>query len=215
MRCFVARGLGAELGVHEKFDAAPGHQNFILVELHVIAHVDVEQVVAGEAGGDQGRSPRRISVVPRVFDLQLEQVVAGGGSLVDREVLLPEDVQQAHAHEPVVGAPIGAAAHAHRRHARDVAAIGGEGRAHEVVLAVDAEHAGRQRHEIPLPGHLGAAEDGVALGIDGLDEFGTGAAGREGGAAEDAGRLPEDEVVVVGVVELGVEAEVALEPLQP
>jgi hypothetical protein len=215
LRCFVARGLGAELGVHEQFDAAPGQQNFIFVELHVIAHVDVEQVVAGEAGGDQGRSPRRILVESRVFDLQLEQVVAGGGSLVDAEVVLPENVQQAHAHEPVVGAPIGAAAHAHGRHAWDVAAIGGEGGAHEIVLAVDAENAGRQRHEIPLPGDLGAAEDGVALGVDGLDEIGTGAAGRESRAAENAGRLPEDEVVVVGVVDLGVEAEIALEPLQP
>src|SRR5262245_63862272 len=37
LRCFVARGFGAELGVHEQFDAAPGQQNFILVELHVIA----------------------------------------------------------------------------------------------------------------------------------------------------------------------------------
>src|SRR5262249_59896944 len=78
----------------EQFDAAPGHQNFILVELHGIAHVDVEQVVAGEAGGDQGRSPRRISVVSRVLDLHLEQVVAGGGSVVHAEVALPEGVQQ-------------------------------------------------------------------------------------------------------------------------
>src|SRR5262249_29566971 len=112
----------------------------------------------------------------------------------------------------VVGAPIGAAAYAHGRHAWDVAAIGGEGGADEVVLAIDAENAGRQRHQIPLPGNLGAAEDRVALGIDGLDELGIDAvpAGREGGAAEDARRLPEDEVVVVGVVDLGVEAEIAL-----
>src|SRR5215472_2672294 len=162
-------------------------------------------------------SSRLSPVVARVFDLQLEQVVAGGGSLVDAEVVLPEHVQQAHAREPVVGAPIGAAADAHGRHAWHVAAIGGEGGAHEVVLAVDAENASRQRHEIPLPGDLGAAEDRVALGIDGLDELGVDAvaAGRKRGAAEDAGRLPEDEVVVVGVVDLGVEAEIALEPLQP
>src|SRR6516162_320189 len=98
-----------------------------------------------------------------------------------------------------------------------VAAIGGEGGAHEVVLAVDAENAGRQRHKIPLPGDLGAAEDGIALGIERLDEGGIDAvaAGREGGAAEDSRRLPEDEVVVVGVVDLGVEAEISLEPLQP
>src|SRR6516162_10133243 len=77
------------------------------------------------------------------------------------------------------------------------------------------KNAGRQRHKIPLPGDLGAAEDRVALGIDGLDEVGTGAAGRKRRAAEDAGRLPEDEVVVVSVVDLGVETEIALEPLQP
>jgi hypothetical protein len=54
------------------------------------------------------------------------------------------------------------------------------------------------------------------LGIDGLDEGGvdTVAAGRKRIAAENAGRLPENEVVVVGVIDLGVEAEIALETTQ-
>ena len=66
-----------------------------------------------------------------------------------------------------------------------------------------------------MPGHLAAAEDGVALAIDRLDELGAGAAGRELSAAQNAGRLPEDEVVVLGVVDLGVEAERAVDALEP
>jgi hypothetical protein len=57
-------------------------------------------------------------------------------------------------------------------------------------------------------------EDRVALGIDCLDEGGLGAAGRKRRAAEDAGCLPEDEVVVVGVIDFAVEAEVAVPPLE-
>src|SRR5207248_7779785 len=41
-RRFVGRRLGAELGIHENLDAAPGHQDFVLVELHRIAHVDIQ-----------------------------------------------------------------------------------------------------------------------------------------------------------------------------
>ena len=213
---FLGGRLGAELGVHEKFDAAPGLKNFVLVELHGIAHVDVEQVLADEPGRDEGRAPGRVSPIFGVLDSHPEQVVAGGGRVVDAEVALPEGVQEAHAHEPVVGAPVGAAAEPHRRHARDIAAVG-KSRAHEVVLAVDAENAGRHGDQIPLPGELGAAEDGVALGIDGLDESGIDAvaAGRKRRAAEDAGRLAKDEVVVIGVIGLGVEAEIALDALQP
>src|SRR5262249_57994013 len=76
--------------------------------------------------------------------------------------------------------------------------------------------AGRHRYEIPLPGDFAAAEDGVALGIDGLDECGVDAvaAGRKRVAAENAGRLPENEVIVIGVINLGVEAEIALETPQ-
>ena len=96
----------------------------------------------------------------------------------------------------------------------NVAAVG-EGCAHEIVLAVDAEDACRHREHVPLPGHLAAAEDGVALAIDRLDELGAGAAGRELGAAQNAGCLPEDEVVVLGVVDLGVEAERAVDALEP
>ena len=69
--------------------------------------------------------------------------------------------------------------------------------------------------QVPLPRHLAAAEDSVALGIDGLDELGAGAAGREILAAQNAGRLPEDEVVVLGVVGLGVEAERTVVRLRP
>jgi hypothetical protein len=103
------------------------------VELHGVAHVDVEQVIADQPGRDLGRSPWRTPPVLLVADLHLEQVVAGGGGVVDAEVALPEGVQQAHAHEPVVVAPIGSAAQPHRRHARDIAAVG-EGCAHEVIF---------------------------------------------------------------------------------
>jgi len=151
---------------------------------------------------------------PPVFDLQLQQVVAGGRRVVDAEVALAEGVQEEHAHEPVVIAPIGAAAQPHRRHARNVAAVGGEGRAHEVILAVHAENAGRHRHQVPLPGDFAAAEDRVALGIDGLNELGARAAGRKRRVAEDPGRLPKDEVVVVSVIDFAIEAEVAVRPLQ-
>ena len=115
----VDRRHAAELGVHEELDAAPRHQDFVLVELHGVAHIDVEQVVADEAGRDLGRAPRRISPVLLVADLHLEQVVAGRRRVVLAEVALPERVQQAHAHEPVVVAPIGAAAEPHWRHARE------------------------------------------------------------------------------------------------
>jgi hypothetical protein len=76
--------------------------------------------------------------------------------------------------------------------------------------------AARHRHEVPLPGDLAAAEDRVALGIDGLDELGVDpvAARREFGAAQDVGGLPEDEIVVVGVIDLAVETERAVEPLE-
>ena len=183
------------------------------MELHGVAHIDVEQVVADQAGRDLGGAPRRISPVLLVADLHLEQVVAGGRRVVDAKVALAERVQQAHAHEPVVVAPIGAAADAHWRHARDVAAVGERG-AHEVVLAVDAEDSGRHREQVPLPGHLAAAEDGVALGIDGLDELGAGSATGEILAAQNAGGLPEDEVVVFRIVDLGVEAERAVGALE-
>src|SRR4051794_5923131 len=59
-----------------------------------------------------------------------------------------------------------------------------------------------------------AAEDGVALRIDGLQEFGADAAGREIRAAGDAGELPEDEVAVAGIERLGVETKTSLRPLE-
>ena len=67
-----------------------------------------------------------------------------------------------------------------------------------------------------MPGDLAAAEDRVALGIDGLDELGVDpvAAGRELDTAQDAGGLPEDEVVVIGVIDLAVETERAIEALE-
>ena len=74
---------------------------------------------------------------------------------------------------------------AHRRHARDVAAVG-EGRAHGVVLAVDAENAAASGPR-PTARPLGAAKDRIALGIDGLQEAGPAvAAGGEILAAFDA-----------------------------
>ena len=54
----VDRRHAAEFGVHEELDAAPRHQDFVLVELHGVAHIDVEQVVADQAGRDLGRAPR-------------------------------------------------------------------------------------------------------------------------------------------------------------
>ena len=183
------------------------------MELDVVADIDVEQVVADQAGGDLSRSPGAVLVILLLADLHLEQVVAGGRRLVERKVALPEGMDQAHAHEPVVVAPVGAAADSHRRDARDVAAVR-EGGAHEVVLAVDAKDARRQWHQVPLPGDFAAAEDGVAPRIDGLQEFGADAAGREIRAAGDAGELPEDEVVVAGIERLGVETKTSLRPLE-
>src|SRR4029077_14993134 len=84
-----------------------------------------------------------------------------------------------------------------------------------VVLAVDAEYAAAGRCHIPLPGDLGTAEDGVALGIHGLQKAGAAvAAGGEILAAFDAGELPEDEVVVAGVIGLAVEPEFSVHPLE-
>ena len=183
------------------------------MELDVVAHVDVEQVVADKSGDDLGRPPRRVPEELAVADFHLEQIVAGGRRLVERKIALPEGVQEAHADEPVVVAPIGAAAQPHGRNARHAAAVV-EGGADEIVLAVDAEDAGRQRYEIPLPGDLAAAEGRVALRIERLNELGLHAAGRECLAAEDPGRLLEDEVLEPGVIGSGVEAERSVDALE-
>ena len=150
------------------------------MELHGVAHIDVEQVVADEAGRDLGRAPRRISPVLLVADLHLEQVVAGGGRVVQAEVALANG-----ATVPCARTSCRCANRCRRRRALaacgDVAAVG-EGGAHEIVLAVDAEDAGRHRHQVPLPGHLAAAEDGGLAGSPQPDSFGP-LEGRELGLA--------------------------------
>ena len=65
-----------------------------------------------------------------------------------------------------------------------------------------------------MPGHLRTPEVGVALGDKGLQQFGLHAAGGELLAAENAGRLLKDEVVVAGVIGLGIEAECPVDALE-
>src|SRR6266446_4270964 len=96
--------------------------------------------------------------------------VSGGRGLVGCDVSVGKGVQQVDASEPVRIAPEKSAAHAHRRDARDVGAVG-KRRTDHIELVFDAEHANPKRQHVYLTLELAATEDRIALGIDGLFEL--------------------------------------------
>ncbi len=128
----------------EQPDAQARLQHFGFLERNMIANVLVQQVVAGEADGDFARAAAGPAEGMRVAHLCLEQIVTVGRRLVERDVVLRERMQQADARIPLWIAPPHAAAEPHRRDTRHVGSVA-KGCAHDVILAVDAEHAVAER----------------------------------------------------------------------
>ncbi len=109
-------------------------------------------------------------------------------------------MQQVDAGEPVRIAPEKSAAHAHRRDARDVGAVG-KCRTDHIELVFDAEHAAPKRQHVYLTLELAATENRIALGIDGLfDRTIRIATCVERVIAQDACQPPEYEIVESRVI---------------
>src|SRR3954447_20005978 len=115
-------------------------------------------------------------------------------------------MQQVDAREPVSVAIERAAAEPHRRNARHVGAVG-EGRAHQVELALYAPHAVEHARDIVLGLEFAAAEDRVALRVDRLIELGRGiAAALESRIAHYAGEPAENEALEARIIGRRLEA---------
>src|SRR6478672_8248808 len=110
-------------------------QDLILRERDVVPDVLIQQIVADNTDRDLADAGGIVLQPRGPGELRLQKIVARGRRLAgDRDVVLRERVQQAHACEPFVAAEIDAAAEALRRYAGHVGSIG-EGGADDVVLA--------------------------------------------------------------------------------